>query len=35
MIEHYAGSILEATDEVADLIHAKVDQRSRLCRPLV
>ena len=35
MIEHYAGSMLEAADEVADLIHAEVDQRSRLRRPLL
>jgi hypothetical protein len=35
MIEHYAGSMLEAADEMADLVHAEVDQRSRLRRPLL
>jgi hypothetical protein len=28
MVEHYAGSMLEAADEMADLVHAEVDQRS-------
>jgi hypothetical protein len=33
MIEHYAGSMLEAADEMADLARAEVDQRSRPRRP--
>jgi hypothetical protein len=35
MVKHYAGSMLEAADEMADLVHAEVDQRSGLRRPLL
>ncbi len=35
MIEHYAGRMLEAADEMTDLARAEVDQRSRLRRPLL
>src|SRR4051794_28544864 len=35
MIKHDAGGTLQAANELADLAHAKGDQRSRLRRPLL
>ena len=35
MIEHYAGSTLQAAHELADLAHAEGDQSSRLRSPLL